>query len=165
MPDPVVCPHCGVPTSDLKQLRVWNRFICALFFVRITERVETACPACMKQILDRSLSDNLITANIAWPAMALLYIPRYMAVRRPGPSMLVAPKIAILHDVTARPSSDSMWRSIRAALLIVVGICGLFMAFDRHGEWSENATGWVCTAISVGMFTFLIWRSRRRPER
>jgi hypothetical protein len=119
----------------------------------------------MKKILSQSLLDNLATANIAWPAMVLLYIPRYLALRRPGPSLVTPPKIAILHDVTAAPSDKALWRSVLVAVLIGVGICGLYMGFDRHGDTSERAVGWVCVGISVAMFAGLIWLARRQPRK
>ena len=161
----VTCPRCGRLTNDIKQLRIWRSFICVIVFIRWREEVVVACPDCMRKELTQSLLDNIISANLAWPAMAILYIPRYLTTRRAGPSLLPIRANPLLHDVSARPTASSGLKSVAAALIIVAGIVGLSLAVDRHGPGSENAVGWVCVAVSVGMFVALIRmgsRSRRR---
>jgi hypothetical protein len=162
IPGNTLCPKCGKPTADLKQIRIWRSVICVLVYFRVREEVVTACPACMRPELNESLLANIVSANLAWPAMLLLYIPRYLSAGRPGPSLLLPVRNPLLHDVGAVPTPLSMFRALRAALLIVGGIMGLWLAVQHGVPIAMELSGWACFGVSVFLAVALVLAGTRK---
>src|SRR4051812_37527696 len=137
--EPVKCPCCHAPTRDLKCLRFAHWMVFLVLYLWVAERVTVACPRCMRRILARRLALNVVPANLAWPALLILYVPRFAATFEPGPSR-------VLTDVPREPGrvGRALLRVGRFLELVgehvfayvflsVVGACAAFMAFTgRH---------------------------------
>ena len=160
----VFCPYCGVRSDALKRMRIWRSFLCAIVFIRVQEEVVVACPTCMRQQLRRSLLINIGSANLAWPAMLLLYVPRFVATYLPGPSRAPSSVSPLLSDVNARPTGRAMARSVTAALLITWMLCSLGVALGGKHNDPLWPAGWVCFGVSSGLLVALFVLTSRRSK-
>lgn len=147
--DPLPCPVCGKRTDSLKCFRFARAMLFLIVYVTIWEETFIACPRCMRQILRRRLLANIPSAHLLWPALLLIYIPRYAATYAVGHSRaLVEPprrsRLARLLDALG----EHRWQYV---MLIVGGCCTASLAFG-HGRHEWFDTSRLIFAVLLGLF-------------
>jgi len=156
------CPHCGKATTALKELRLPHRLICVLVYFSLSERVEIGCPDCMRAIMRRNLWSNLLTVNIGWPGLVVLYIPRFRAVARPGPTRL-KPTNRLLEDFAAEPSGGARLRAVGIGMAVGIFLLGLWLGFSGGRNNPARPVGWVVLAIGALVVAGMVgWSLRKR---
>lgn len=129
--DPMPCPECGQVSDSIKCFHMTHTMLFLLIWFAVWERTFVACPACMRRILRRRLLFNIPTATLIWPALLLIYLPRFAATYQPGHSR------ALTHPPSI---GRSRWRIVRFLeefgyhkwqyiLLIVAVICSAALSF------------------------------------
>lgn len=68
----IVCPECGVPKSNIKRYRLFDRFIGMVVAAQYESSIHTCCSDCMRStIIKKTFGWIILNANLFWVVLIL----------------------------------------------------------------------------------------------